>query len=143
MPNVDPEHFLPNIRVFLFADFSAVTFILQALSPITLISLQPGLQYSLNITLKSFRVFWTGLHFEYYLKTCDVLKTWCSLMKQKLEMLCIATAAHIYGDIYSYKYFSWLINYSSLFLSSKKHEKDENKIRTCFNKILFSVYIRI
>ena len=64
-------------------------------------------------------------------------------MKQKLEMLCIATAAHIYGDIYSYKYFSWLINYSSLFLSSKKHEKDENKIRTCSNKILFSVYIRI
>ena len=67
MPNVDPEHFLRNIRVSLFADFSAVTFILQALSPVTLISLQPGLQYSLNITLESFRVFWTGLHFEYYL----------------------------------------------------------------------------
>ena len=75
MPNVDPEHFLPNITVSHFADFSAITFILQALSLVTLISLQPGLQYSLNVTLESFRVLWTGLHFEYYLKTCDVLKT--------------------------------------------------------------------
>ena len=69
----------------------------QALNPVTLISLQSGLQYSPNITLELFRTFWTGPLFEYHLKICEVLKTRYSLMKQKLEILCIATAAHIYG----------------------------------------------
>ena len=54
MPNVDLQHFLSNTGVFL-EDFYAAKFKFPALSPVNLISLQPGLQYNLDIALELFR----------------------------------------------------------------------------------------
>ena len=46
-------------------------------------------------------------------------------------MLRIANAAHINGYISSFNFLSWKVTcYSSLFLSSKKDEKDKNNIRS-------------
>ena len=73
--------FSQTIEFLFFSNFSAATFTFQALSPYTLVWPQAGLRYSRNIALELFRVFWTELHFEWHLKTCEVLKTWCRLMK--------------------------------------------------------------
>ena len=120
MPNSDYQHFLLSIGLF-FADFCAATFIFPALSSVIPILLQVYLQYSLNIALELFIIVWTGICFKRHLKTWQFLTTWYNLMKQKHVMLCIVTAAHIYGYMFSFKDFSRLVTcYFSFFLLSKK-----------------------